>query len=122
MRRASLLDSIPVVTLGLLLVTFAVLRAPWPPDQAAPNNLTVSYFERMVGKQIGVPAGQSDRGPEWYGRRVLDALALGLLVLGYVSAALLIWHDERRVLMMLVVIGALGTLYSGSAGLFPAPS
>ena len=121
MRRSSLLDSIPVVTLGLLLVTFAILRAPWPPDQAAPNNLTVSYFERMLGKQIGVPAGQSGRSPEWYGRRVLDALALCLVVIGYGSAALLTWRNERRALIALVVIGALGTLYSGSSGLYPGP-
>lgn len=121
MRRSSLLDSIPVVTLGLFLVTLAVLRAPWPPDQSPPNNLTVSYFERMVGKQTGVPAGQSGRSPEWYGRRVLDALALCLLVIGYVGAALLIWYNDRRALIGLVVIGALGTLYSGSTGLYPGP-
>jgi hypothetical protein len=121
MRHASLLESIPAVTLGLLLVTFAVLRAPWPPDQVAPNNLTVSYFERMQGKQIGVPTGQSERSPVWYGRRVLDALALCLLVIGYVSAALLTWRNERRALIVLVVVGALGTLYSGSVGLYPGP-
>jgi hypothetical protein len=121
MRRSSLLDSIPIVTLGLLLVTFAMLRAPWPPDQAAPNNQTVSYFQRMLGRQIGVPAGRSGGDLVWYGRRVLDALALCLLLMGYGSAVLLVWHNERRALIALDIIGALGTLYSGSVGLYPGP-
>jgi hypothetical protein len=121
MRRSSLRDSVPIVTLGLLLVTFAMLLAPWPSDQAASNNVSVSYFERIAGKQIGVLAGQSGKTLVWYGRRVLDVLVFCMLVMGYGSMALLAWRNEYRALIALIAIGALGTLYAGFMGLYPGP-
>jgi hypothetical protein len=121
MRRSSVWDSVPIVTLGLLLVTLAMLLGPWPPDQATPTNGSISYFERIGGRQIGVPAGQSGKTPVWYGRRVLDVLVFCMLIMGYGSMALLAWQNEHRALIALIVIGVLGTLYAGFVGLYPGP-
>jgi hypothetical protein len=114
-------DSIPIITLGLLLVTIAMLLAPWPPDQAVSTNRSVSYLERIAGRQIDVPTGQSGKTLVWYGRRVLDVLLVCILVMGYGSMALLAWRSEHRALIALIVIGALGTLYTGFLGLYPGP-
>lgn len=123
-RRVSVFGSIPIVTLGLLIVTFALLRAPWPPDPQSVYGTSVSYFERLKGKQVSPPFVDEDtsyKSKTWYARRALDALALGLLVAGYISVALAIMLDNRRVLVSQVGIGALGILYSGTVGLFAGP-
>lgn len=126
MNRLSLLGIIPIVTLGLLFATVAMLRAPWPPDQPASTfGATVSYFERLQGKQVGPPQGadadQSSKTSLWYARRVLDGIALGLVVVGYASVALAIWSNDGRILMILTVIGVIGTVYGGSVGLYLGP-
>jgi hypothetical protein len=123
-RRRSLLGSVPIITLGLLLVTIAMLKAPWPSDPESLTNTTVSYRERLQGEQAGsfvVVEDQAERSPEWYARRILDGLALGLLVIGYVGGVLMIWSNEWRVLIVLTLVGIGGTLYGGSVGLYAGP-
>ncbi len=51
-RRRALLVGVPVILLGLLLVTVAMLKAPWPSDPASLYNTTVSYSERLQGKSV----------------------------------------------------------------------
>ncbi len=118
-RRRALLVGVPVILLGLLLVTVAMLKAPWPSDPASLYNTTVSYSERLQGKSV-ISAAET-RTPDWYGRRVFDGLALGLLVTGYFSVVLMIWSNEWRALILLVLLGMGGTLYGGSVGLYAGP-
>jgi hypothetical protein len=123
-RRRSLLVCVPVITLGLLMVTIAMVKAPWPSDPESLVNTTVSFSERLQGKQAGSAvaiASRVDRTPDWYGRRIFDGWALGLLVIGYISVALMIWSNEWRALMILTLVGIGGTLYGGSVGLYPGP-
>lgn len=123
-RWRSLLGSLPAITLGLLLVTIAMLRAPWPPDPESLTGETVSYSERLQGQQLDPTLSAesaSDRSAEWYGRRVLDGLALGLLVIGYLSVTLMIWSEEWRVLIVLTLVGIAGTIYGGLTGLYLGP-
>jgi hypothetical protein len=122
----SLLGSVPIVTLGLLIVTFAILKGPWPPDQPTSfYGLTVSHFERLQGKQIGLPpnatAAEAGRTPVWYARRIFDGVAIGLLVAGYVSVAAVIWFNEWRMLIVLMGIAVVGIVYGGLVGLYAGP-
>jgi hypothetical protein len=122
-RRRSLLSSVPVITLGLLLVTIAMLKAPWPSDPESLTSTTVSYGERLQGKQASsfIVVDKAAKSPEWYGRRILDGLALSLLVLGYLGVTLMIGLNEWRALIMLTLVGISGTLYGGSVGLYAGP-
>ncbi len=124
LRRGSVIGSLPIVTLGLLLVTFALMRAPWPPDPQSVYGTTESYFDRLRGRDVPPPYvnGESaDKSTAWYARRVADGLALALLVAGYVSTGFALWLDNRRMLTVLIVIGACGTCYGGMVGLFAGP-
>jgi hypothetical protein len=116
-RRRALLVGVPVILAGLLLVTVAMLKAPWPSDPVSLLNTTVSYGDRLRG----LPGFPDSRTPEWYGRRVFDGLALCLLVIGYISVGLIIWTNEWRALIVLVLVGIGGTLYGGSIGLYVGP-
>lgn len=126
-RPFGLLGSVPVVTLGVLIVAFAMLRMPWPPDQppATRYGITVTYWERLQGMQVGIPDGApqplSGKGTAWTMRRVLDGLALLALVVGVLSEVLLFWLDSPFLMVNLVIIGGYGVLYSGSVGLNPGP-
>jgi hypothetical protein len=60
-RWRSLLSSLPVITLGLLLVTMAMLKAPWPSDPESLTGKTVSYSERLQGEQPGSGPGNRKR-------------------------------------------------------------
>lgn len=113
-----------MVTLGLLLVTFAMLRAPWPPDPQSVYGTTESYFDRLRGKSAPPPyvdAESADKSTAWYARRVADGMALALLLAGYVSTGFALWWDNRRMLAALMVIGAFGTCYGSTVGLFTGP-
>jgi hypothetical protein len=126
-RRFSPLSSIPIVTIGLLVVTLAIVRVPWPPDQPPVTRygITVSFVERLQGVQIGLPENAPDavsgRGSAWTIRRMLDACALLSLVIGYMSVGLLFWLDTPYLLVNLVIIGGYGAIYGGSVGLQPGP-
>lgn len=122
-RWLSLLGSVPVITLGLLLVTIAMLKAPWPSDPKSLTGATVSYSERLQGKprEPVNTEGKFEKSAAWYTRRVLDGLALGFVVIGYISLTLMIMLDEWRALIVLTLIGAVGTLYGGSVGLTIGP-
>jgi hypothetical protein len=116
-RRRALLAGVPVILAGLLLVTVAMLKAPWPSDPLSLLNTTVSYSERLRG----LPNAVNGKSFEWYGRRVFDGLALGLLAIGYICVGLIIWTNEWRALIVLVLVGVCGTLYGGSIGLYVGP-
>jgi hypothetical protein len=122
-RRWSLLSSVPIITLGLLLVTIAMLKAPWPSDPESLTGTTVSYGERLQGKQASgfIVVDEAAKSPEWYGRRIFDGLALGLLLIGYVGVTLMIGLNEWRALIILTLVGIGGTLYGGSVGLYAGP-
>jgi hypothetical protein len=123
-RWWSLLSSVPVITLGLLLVTLAMLKAPWPPDPESVIGTTVSYAARLQGKHADLPLATNSAAYQtsaWYGRRLLDGLALGLVIVGYFSVTLMIMLDEWRALVLLMLIGVVGTLYGGSVGLYIGP-
>ncbi|MBN2305885.1 MAG: hypothetical protein JXQ72_15485 [Anaerolineae bacterium] len=122
-RISILVGSLPVVTLGLLLVTLAVVFAPWPSDPPVYGQ-AVSHFERLRGKDI-IPAILTDRETDhtagWYGRRLLDGLVLALLVMGYANLFVIIRWRVWRALIALTLIGALGVAYSVSVGLYLGP-
>lgn len=126
-RRVVSLSSIPVVTMGLLLVTWAMMRVPWPPDQPPITRygITVTFFERLQGKQVGLPEDAPDdvtgKGSAWTMRRVLDICALLALVVGYLSVALLFWLDTPYLLVNLLIVGGYGAIYGGSVGLQAGP-
>jgi hypothetical protein len=120
-RRAAVTGSIPVVTVGLLVVTFALMRAPWPPDPQSAYGTMISHMERLRGEQVQPPLLGTYQDTAWYIRRGLDGLALALLVGGYASTGMAIWLNSRRALVALIMIGALGAFYSGTVGLFTGP-
>jgi hypothetical protein len=115
-RRRALLVGVPVILAGLLLVTVAMLKAPWPSDPVSLLNTTVSYSDRLRGLPNAL-----DKTPQWYGRRVFDGMALGLLLIGYVCVVLIIWTKDWRALILLVLVGIGGTLYGGTIGLYVGP-
>ncbi|RPI97982.1 MAG: hypothetical protein EHM39_08705, partial [Chloroflexi bacterium] len=118
-RWRSLLGSVPIITLGLLLVTAAMLKAPWPTDPASRTGVTVSYRERLTGEQpLPEPA---EKTAAWFAKRALDGLALLLLLCAYASIALMIVREDGRALIVLTLIGAAGTLYGGASGLVLGP-
>ncbi|MBI5961766.1 MAG: hypothetical protein HY866_23715 [Chloroflexi bacterium] len=120
-RRAAVTGSIPVITFGLLLVTFAMLRAPWPPDPQSAYATLFSYSERLQGKQALPPLLGTYQDTAWYIRRGFDVMALVLLVAGYISTGAAIWFNSSRALVALIIIGALGAFYGGTVGLFTGP-
>ncbi len=120
-RWRSLVGSVPIVTLGLLLVTAAMLKGPWPTDPASRTGVTVSYWERLTGEQPQAVPEPVEKTAAWYGKRALDGLALALLLCAYVSIALMILREDWRALILLTLIGAAGTLYGGATGLVLGP-
>jgi len=124
LRRGSVIGSLPIVTLGLLLVTVAILRAPWPTDPQSVYGTTESYFDRLRGKEAPPPyvdGASADKSAAWYARRAADGMALVLLLAGYVSTGFALWSENRRMLAVLIVIGACGTCYGSMVGLFAGP-
>jgi len=121
-RMPIILSSVPVVSVGLLIATFAILRASWPPDPAQPiSSQTVSYLDRLRGEQPSLVVETQHRTVDWYGRRVFDGATLAMLLLGYASIARAMWRGQRWTLVVLTAIGALGALYSAATGLYAGP-
>lgn len=116
-QSAVMLGSVPIVVLGLLMATLTVVSSPWPPDPAAYGQ-TVSFSERLRGKEVGF-YGNDDayKTSAWYARRVFDGMALGLLVLAYACTAAVVLLRVRWAIVMLVSGSLIGLLYSGSVGL-----
>jgi hypothetical protein len=122
-RRAIVRGSLPVVALGLVLTTLALLALPWPSDPAVYGE-TVSHFERLRGEGVRpllVSVGASYKTTAWYARRVFDGIALGLVVLGYGGIAAIVGLNAWRVLAVFVPVGVVGVIYSASVGLQPGP-
>jgi hypothetical protein len=118
--------SVPIITLGLLLVAFALFKAPWPPDPSADSGWrTVSHLDRLRGKQAEsleiTLSEKPKRSPSWYGRRVLDGAVYGLVVLGCVGIGLSLWRGTRRTSAFLTLIGGAGILYCTLVGLYSGP-
>ena len=125
MRWAGRFDSVPAIVLGLLVITFAMIRLPWPPDQ--PGHMpgtTISYLDRARGKIVGVQSADTDiKTVLWHVRRVGDALAGFLLIVSYavLFVALTQPNDRRRAMMILMLVGVLGIVYGALVGLYPGP-
>jgi hypothetical protein len=112
--------SVPVVIIGLLLATFAVFKAPWPPDPTLPySSITVKHQERLQGV-VPEPL-DADKNLAWRGRRIMDRSVYDLLVIGFVGIVLAAWRHDRRLLLILMCVGGLGILYSASIGLYLGP-
>lgn len=96
----------------------AVFKAPWPPDPTLPySGLAVSHQDRLQGD---TPL-TVDKTWEWRGRRIMDRLIYDLLVIGFVGIVLAAWRNDRRVLLILILVGVLGILYSVPVGLYLGP-
>jgi hypothetical protein len=124
--RPAVWSSGPIVMLGLLIATFAVIQAPWPPDPVPPAaGATVSHWDRLRGKLpdiLGVlDTDAPDKTVDWYGRRIFDGVVYGLLLAGYVSVGLAAWRDMQWVPAVLTLTGGVGTLYGAALGLYPGP-
>ncbi|HEX3049289.1 MAG TPA: hypothetical protein VHP83_01440 [Aggregatilineaceae bacterium] len=124
-RMTVILGSVPIITLGLLIVTYAILRAPWPSDPMSPGWKPVSHLERVKGEQHPPDAVVIMNGPDkdlmWYARRGMDGIVVLMLALGYVCVVLALWQSGQRPLMVLTVIGGLGVFYSAFIGLYLGP-
>ena len=124
--RVVAVSGVPVVLVGLLLGLFAFVKMPWPPDQppATRYGVTVSFFERLRGVQVGVPqdapAALSGKDARWQARRVWDGLALIALVVGLWSLPALLWRGNPAALGALVTVGVLGMVYTLTVGLSTA--
>ena len=124
--RVVAVSGVPVVLVGLLLGLFAFVKMPWPPDQppATRYGVTVSFFERLRGVQVGVPqdapAVLSGKDARWQARRVWDGLALVALVAGLWSLPALLWRGNPAALGALVTVGVLGMVYTLTVGLSTA--
>ncbi|NDJ79171.1 MAG: hypothetical protein GYB65_23215 [Chloroflexi bacterium] len=125
-----ILTVVPIVVLGLLMVTFALVAAPWPSDPSAPiADQTVSHIERLRGKQpepLPFPAEEEqDKNAAWYGRRVFDGMIWLLVVAGYLSVLALWrypqWLSATWVSLAWIMLGAVGVLYGALIGLYPGP-
>ena len=120
-RLAPVVVSLPIVSLGLLLVTFAIWRAPWPSDPELYGH-HISHFERIKGKTIYVPPEKADyKTTMWHMRRVFDGAILVGLLICYLSVALALWLNEPRALWVLMGISVAGILYGADVGLHPGP-
>jgi len=124
-RVPAVWSTVPVITLGLLLVTFAVLKAPWPPDPSlSVGGQTVSHLGRTLGKQPNTSTQFTNlrgRTEAWYVRRVFDGLMYALLASGYAATALLIWYEHPHILAVLGGIGFIGVCYGAWLGLYLEP-
>jgi hypothetical protein len=118
---SSILVSMPIIVLGLIIVTFAVLKAPWPPDPRQYGR-TVSHFERLRGDQAESAASENDsEDADWYWRRVIDGAVLLALVLGYAGTCALIGLNQPRVLPGLMANGLVGVICGAWGGLELGP-
>ncbi len=124
--RVVAVSGVPIVLVGLLIALFSIVKMPWPPDQPPTTRygVTVSFFERLRGAQVGLPqdapAALSGKDTRWQARRVWDGLALVGLVLGLWSLLALLWAGSPRALGALVAVGAFGIAYSLTVGLAAA--
>lgn len=123
--RSALASSLPIVTIGLLIVTVAMLFGPWPSDPFISGAKTISHLDRLRGTIVGPSSVTVDedafKTTAWYARRVFDGVSLGLLVGGYAGVALAIWHNVTGALLALTLIGVMGILYAAVVGLYPGP-
>ncbi len=117
---------VPVMLAGLLLALFAIVRMPWPPDQPPSTRygVTVSFFERLRGEQVGVPqdapAALSGKDARWQARRFWDGLALVVLVAGLWALPALLGRGSPAALGALMAVGGLGVVYTLTVGLSAA--
>ncbi len=125
MRWVSRIETIPAIVLGLLVITFAMVRLPWPPDQPGQlPGVTISYLDRARGKIVGVQSADTDiKTGLWHVRRVGDALAGFLLIVSYVVLFVVLtqMNDRRRAMVILMLAGVLGIVYGALVGLYPGP-
>lgn len=111
--------SMPVVIIGLILVTVAVFKAPWPADPDLPAmGQTVSHGERMRGEPADL---EREKTTAWYGRRLLDRSIYDVLAMAYTCVFLLLWRHDRRISLILTALGGIGVLYSAFTGLYLGP-
>jgi hypothetical protein len=124
--RVVAVSGVPVVLVGLLMALFAFVKMSWPPDQppATRYGVSVSFFERLRGVQVGVPqdapAALSGKDARWQTRRVWDGLALVMLVAGLWGLPALLWRGAPSALGTLVAVGSLGLVYTLTVGLSTA--
>lgn len=120
--RPVIIASIPIILVGLLVVVFAMLRAPWPADPPSPATRgTVSFVGRVLGEQGNPPAAEGDRSAAWYARRVLDGLTAVLVIAACAAVGLLLISPRQELVAALTVGALLGVLYGASTGLYGGP-
>lgn len=127
-EQTTILVSLPLMVLGLFLMFFALISAPFPPNYInAPLTETVSHWERMTGNDVPepltpdspVPAIQ--RPPNYDLRRGVDGMAYLAVVQGVVAIIGLIWLHDKNLYLLLIVTGFYGAIYSAFLGLVLGP-
>lgn len=114
--------SMPVVLVGLLVVTFAMLVAPWPADPPSPvTGGTISFGERIIGRQGEPPAAESELDAVWYLRRGVDGLMALVVLAGYAVVWACLRFQRQLWLLMLVSGGVVGMMYGAATGLYGGP-
>lgn len=115
-------SSIPVIVVGLVFATVAILAGPWPSDPALPvSGYTISHIERAQGKPASPVAAKPEKTIEWYGRRGLDAAVYVVLLAGYASVIVTVWYGVRMALVGSAVSGLAGMVYGASLGFYAGP-
>lgn len=114
--------SLPLILIGTALVILALWRAPWPADllKSIPN-YSVSHQERMLGRDLPEGATETQR-PDGYSLfRIFDGLVYFALVQVVMATALFLWTGQRFLLLLVMVAGLYGALYSITLGLVIGP-
>lgn len=114
--------SLPLISLGTLLVIVSLWKAPWPADLLKPiPNYTVSHHERFLGRDApdGVDVGEHPEGYLLF--RIFDGVVYLALVQVILATLGLLLLGSRFLLVLVMLAGLYGAIYSVTLGLVIGP-
>ncbi len=120
----TIMVGLPLMIVGLFIVVFALVNAPWPADfKDARNDQAVSHWQRMTGNDIPEELLQFgvERASGLRIRRILDALMYYMVFQAIVAIVGLAWIGERGLYWLLMISGIYGILYAAWLGILVGP-
>lgn len=121
-QYGALLANLPVISIGLLLMFFALLMSPFPPDYVgAPFGETVSHMDRLQGNDVPAEVENVERPPRYTLRRLIDGMMYIAIIQGILAIVGIGILAERNLYLLLIVTGFFGVVYSAFLGLVFGP-